>query len=398
MIVMWLWTAALAAPPTLGPDDVAPSACQWRAVAGTVTAAPLGEPAPDLGDACLGGVLDVAGRGTLAFPDVGLSRRVELARGRMQLAVDVGTIRARVAFVATRSAAPTGYLGIDGEAIVPKLQIAEARVDLPVAGLAASAGVVDDLWTISAQDRWGLRYVARTLGDDRGWMFRSDLGGWVSWTGPRGVASLSASLTTGEGADLRERNEGKDVAGLLVVHPLAFTARPILLEVALYGREASRGVERSRDHRIGARVDVAERRVGAGVETLVGWGLDGDPSVLPAGVSAWARTGPALPLVGWARVDLGWGDRRDADTLTTSWRVGVGPMLPWRARAIPAAFHVLVGYEGAALGANARPVAGASAGAVTHEVFLQIGARVDVRGRVALAAGSEPPQSLERMP
>ena len=375
VILAWLSLAA-AAPTTV-------ATCRFEVP--DVRAANLGAPSPRVTEGCLRFDADLAGRGSLSFPREGIWARMALSRARFGVDASVGPVRARAAFTAVRSGPPAGYLGIDGEAIVPKAETLEVRADWTRAGLAVAGGVIDDLWTMSAEPRWGLRSVAPEVGEASGLTVRSDLGAWLSWTAPKGWASASLSVTSGEGADLRERNNGKDLAGLLVVHPLAGLGRVELLELAVYGRDGSKGVERARDHRVGGRVDVVSDKAAGGVALLHGWGLDGDPLQVPTRVSAWVRTGDALPITAWTRVDLGWLGAGPSDTLATTWRIGGGPTLPWRGMARRVApLSIFVGYEGASLAPGARPLAGSTSGALTHSLWLQLGVRVDLRARVHL--------------
>ena len=144
-------------------------------------------------------------------------------------------------------------------------------------------------------------------------------------------------------------------------------------------------MERARDHRVGGRVDVVSDKAAGGVALLHGWGLDGDPLRVPTRVSVWARTGDALPITAWTRVDVGWLGADTSDTLATTWQIGGGPTLPWRGMARRVApLSILVGYEGASLAPGARPIAGSTSGALTHSLWLQLGVRVDLRARVHL--------------
>lgn len=334
------------------------------------------------GDACLAVRVDLAGRGSLTLPEAGISRRLELARGRAEVALEgPGPVTARVAFLATRSAGPAGYLGIDGEAIVPKLQIAEARVDWALTGLSAAAGLIDDTWLMSVQPRWGLRFVAPMIDEFTELSYRADLGAWVGWTAPRNVASLTVSLTAGEGLDFRQRNNGWNTSGTLLVRPLAFVdeSRTGILELGLYGRDGSRGVDQARDHRVGAFVNWRHSWLAVGVTTLHGWGFDVDPLRLPSTVSAWVRTGDDVPALGWIRLDQVIAQRGSTEADTLTWRVGGGPVLPFRKGAFrPVPLHLTVGYDGARLGPDARPVAGGETSGLIHEVWIQLGARFGV--------------------
>jgi hypothetical protein len=333
-------------------------------------------PGIEASDPCVGFRFDVAGRGVIDLPDPGLSRRLELARARVELGVwGVGPASARVAVLAVRSGGTTGYIGVDGEAIVPEVQIAEARVDGTKWGLSAAAGLVDDLWVIHSEDAWALRPVAPSVGEASGLQHRSDLGAWLAWTSPGDWVTTAVALTTGEGAMHRERNEGKDVATSITVRPLRTGAGA--LDVELYAREGSRGAGSARDHRVGGRVGWQGPWVSTGAEALAGWGLQADAALLPMQTSLWARTGPRLPAVGWARVDGGWASRDRPSSATVTWRAGAGPWIPWGKAPLRAA-SVVVGYEGSWLGTDARTIAGAAAAATRHSVFLQLSVRFDV--------------------
>lgn len=341
---------------------------------------------------CLRARLEAAGRGSLTVPEVGVSRRLELSRARLELGLlGPGPVSARVALNAVRSGGGTGYVGVAGEAIVPEFRVAEVRMDAHKVGLSVAAGLVDDIWVMSARRPWGLRWVSGVVSERTGWVDRADIGGWASWTSPRGYVSLTASLVNGEGSNARERNNGKDVAGVLVVRPTAAVASPVEVELGVYARDGSRGVERARNHRVGARMSAVHRWVAGGVEALWGWGADGDPQRLPTAVSAFVRTGSALPAVGWARLDATWLSRDVEDSRTLMWSVGGGPRLPWHGDAPVRPVSVVLGYEGVAMQAAARSLAGAEAAAVGHTVFVQLGLLLEARAGLTPSIGGVSP-------
>ncbi len=339
---------------------------------------------------CLGVRADVAGRLSFATPDVGLAQRFDLARGRLDVGLwGPGPVSARVALVAVRSGGGTSYVGIDGEAIVPKLRVAEARVDVPEVGLAAGAGLIDDLWVLG-EGSWGMRIVADTMSERQLGMVRADLGGWLGWTSPAGWVSVTASYTTGEGFDRRERNEGKNLAAQLVVRPLAFQD-DVDLRVVVYGRDGSLGVGSARDHRVGGRVAVDHRHVGGAVEALAAWGAEGDAGRLPLGWSAWAYTGPEVPWVlGLLRVELAETQRGRPESRLATWHLAAGPLVPLARGAQARPLYAVLGYEGAALGPDARAAAGAEAAARQHMVYLQLGFRGEAGLPVTFKRGVHP--------
>lgn len=313
--------------------------------------------------------LELAGRAGLTLPDVGLSRAFTLPRARLEGDLGAGDLAsARLAVAAVRSAGDEGYIGIDGEAIVPEVQLAEARVDVTRWGLAAAAGITDDPWVASADAAWGLRDVAPTFGEDQGWMDSGDLGGWVAWTAPRDVFSLRVDLTSGEGFRYRERNEGKDLAGTVTIRPVS------ALALTAYAREGSRGLGLARDHRAGARVSGGWTRLTLGVEGLAAWGVDGDAERAPLGGSAWATARPWGPLLVFVRADLASEALSDAEATSFRGFAGAGVELRGVVR-------VLVGYEGTRVGDDVAELSGAADLEDTDTVYLQLGVRLGASTR-----------------
>lgn len=325
--------------------------------------------APALGaearSGCLWGDLDIAGRLFARSPDVGLSRGVSLPRMRAEAAVITPDASVRLAVLPARSGGEEGYIGIAGEALVPVLQVAEARYDHRAWGLSVAAGLVDDIALMPVQLAWQRVDVARPLLTDRGWTERSDLGGWLGWTSPEGYVSVTAAVVSGEGANRRERNTGLDTVGTLTVRPLGSQ----MLELLAWGREGSTGLLQARDHRAGGAALFRHDVVVVGVEAVMGWGLGGDGALAPGGGSVWARTGDELPAVGWLRFDQGTDARGVAQAGETTVLAGGGPRLPMASGA-PA--WVGVGYEARTMQDNATPLAGSVATSRTQTVFLQL--------------------------
>jgi hypothetical protein len=337
-----------------------------------VVAEPLGTEVID--ETCLTLDLDLAGRAFAQQPDIGLSRGVALSRAREELALRApGDVLARVAFTEARSGGEDGYVGINGEAWVFQLQIAEGRWDWRQTGLAAAAGLVDHPWTMTVQSRWARREIAPPLTGDRGWVPRNDMGGWLGWTSRDAWVSVTVAALTGEGANRRERNTGVNLSATAHVRPLATSDGDVALEVAAYAEEGSRGIAQARDHRAGAAVIVTHPWVVGGVDGLLGWGLGGDANLLPGGVSGWVRTGDEAPVVGWMRLDTGRDARDLASTTETMWMLGGGPRLPL-AKTGPG--HLVVGYQGRRFGADAAAVSGGEVISATDLVFVQLGARL----------------------
>lgn len=319
--------------------------------------------------------LELAGRAWLGLPDVGLSRGLSLPRAHGAFGVRMGDVQGRFAVDTVRSGGDAGYIGIDGEALAPVVEIAEVRWDWRRVGLALAGGQIDDPWAAAVEAAWGRPDVLASLPTASGFMDRADTGGWASWTAPGGVLSATLAATTGEGGLRRERNEGTNVTGVVHVRPLARAVdAPIVVDVAVFARDGSRGLGQAPDHRAGAAVFVAHPWVAGGVDGLLGWGFAGDGTGRPAGVSLWARSGEASPVMAFARVDRRT-DRRDVPgSGVTVTLVGAGPRLPLGDDG-PA--YLVVGWQGTTYAPAARPIAGADALAGTDVFFVQLGAALD---------------------
>ena len=326
------------------------------------------------GAPCVAVELDLAGRYTRFVPDAGLSHALTLPRAKVGVGVGSGPVSGRVLLSGVRSGGEDNYIGIEGEAIVPELQVAEARADLVPFGVAIGAGLVDDPWVISGERAWGLPGVAPSLGESVGWLDRSDLGLWVGWTGPKRIVSVRVDVTSGEGNRGRERNEGKNVGGHVAVRPLAFGLGHKFVTIEGWLREGSRGLASVRDIRAGARASTQTDWVDGGVEWLGAWGVDGDAARQPAGVSAFAALHPwkggkgkIVPAVAFARFDHTTELAGDPDTAAGVLRLGGGIDLD----ATGGAARVLLGWEHVSAGAAVAEVAGATAFAGGDAIFVQ---------------------------
>lgn len=311
--------------------------------------------------------VEVAGRASLAIPDAGISRAFSLPRARIAGGLAYGSLAAaRVEVTAVRSGGAAGYIGVDGEALVPEVQIAEARVAWPAWGLAGGAGVVDDPWVVSGDAAQGLRDVAPGFGEGAGWMDRSDVGAWIGWGAPRRLVSARVDLSAGEGARFRERNEGKNVAATVTIRPLQSTED---LAVTVYGRDGSRGLGLARDHRVGLRVSGAPGGWTWGAEGLAAWGVGGDADRQPVAASVWFLARPAGPLLVYGRLDLASEALGEPDAGSTAWFAGAGLDLGGDARPV----RILVGYQGTRVDDGVAAVSGAADLEDADVVLLQVG-------------------------
>lgn len=337
------------------------------ALAAPCTAPPASEAAPmgteRLPDTCLHGSGEVAGRAFARVPEEGLSRGVDLPRARVEAGASSGPWAVRGAVEALRSAGTSGYVGVAGEALIPVVQIAEARASLDRIGVAAGAGIVDDPAVQATRAAWALPALAASPGEEQGLHDRSDVGGWASWTHASGRISATVAVLSGEGALRRERNDGVDTTALVRVRPLE---GQVSVELLAYGREGSRGVLQARDHRAGGGAHLHHELVVAGLDAELGWGLGGDGALQPAVAALWARTGPELPLLAWLRGDLASASTDRTGTWSQRVRLGAGPQLGDDARG-----HLVLGYEGRVLGPDAGSTPGTTR--TSHMGFVQLG-------------------------
>lgn len=332
--------------------------------AALATVLAVGPPSAPVDGGCLGLGVDAAGRFGQTWPAGGIDRQFTLPRARAALGVARQGAGARVVMGAVRSGGESGYIGVQGESIVPRVEVAEASYRHRPWGLAVAAGLVDDLWVVPNNTAWSLRSIAPGAAEARGWMARSDLGGVVAWTSPQAWVTAAGALTAGEGLSRRERNGDQDVTGSLVVRPLSGGAHPDALALSILGRDGSWGLGRVRDHRLGARITGAFPGVGLGVEALQAWGVQGDDTLEPWLLSGWAWARPEdFPLAGYGRLDrVAWTEDTTEQTVGLGLGAGLADGLA----------SVWVGWEWQTWQAEARAIAGADALAETNALFLQL--------------------------
>lgn len=305
---------------------------------------------------CLAARAELAGRFSQQLPDLGISRSFSLPRARLELAGGYSIAQLHLAATALRSGGEEGYIGIAGEAIVPALQVAEARVEYR--GFLGGVGLVDDPWTVLAERGW-LRAVAPSFAEESGWMNRSDLGLWLGYR--RGPLVVRADLSAGEGAFLRERNEEKNLAGTVLLRPIP------ALAFVLYGRQGFTGLQAAASHRVGGQAHVFlgnQNDLQLGLEVLQAWGVAGDEELNPLGGSLWAVGSPWGPLRLFARGDLASEELGDEDATSGSLRVGAGAAFG------PA--RVLAGWDYRWAGDSVALVAGAGESTDVNTFYVQL--------------------------
>jgi hypothetical protein len=315
--------------------------------------------------------LDLAARVQQSWPLVGVSREILLTRARAEVGGSRDGVGARLVTGVARSGGTEGYIGIDGESLVPVVQVAEARIDVPDYGLRFAGGVLDDPWIVPGEQAWRLPASGKVLADQNGWMDRSDLAGRFAVSVPR----VSASLTfgTGEGFRRRERNNGKSLTAVATVRPLL--DRPDILAISVLGRDGSRGLATVRDHRLGLRVTSTGALGTTGLELLAAWGVDADAGRTPIGASAWGVVDGQSPWYAFGRLDVVQEAPGQSASLWTLGRLGAG-------RRFAETGRISVGAEVGHKGPEAAAIAGSDASAGWLAVYAQV--EVRMRGAVDL--------------
>ena len=258
---------------------------------------------------CVAAQLNLAIRYQHYFPLSGQQNDIVFHRGGFLVGGQKGALSSRLFLGPVQTGGDVGYIGIDGESIVYRVQMADIRWQ-PVRSIGVTAGVVEDLWVESGNELWGLRAVEGIGAEYQNWMTRGQLGGSVRYVFPKNLGVAAVSMHTGEGAFRRERNTGKNTAFYLRLTPLQSEQ----LSMEAYGQEGSDGFLSARNHRLGFRVtssyliaDQFELRSGA--SGLQAWGLNGNVVDEPLLVSAWTQIQPnfsgarTIPLAGYVRYD-----------------------------------------------------------------------------------------------
>lgn len=336
---------------------------------------------------CLAVGAQVAGRLERHWPQGGVDRTLSLPRARVSLGMEQQDVGARVILGTVRSGGEDSYIGVDGESLVARVELAEARLKVPELGLVVAGGLVDDLWVVRSNLAWGHRALAAGLAEETGWQDRSDIGGTVAWTSPESWASVAASITTGEGLARRERNAGLNTSVLWVARPLAAAVTPSALEVAVFARDGSRGLGLARDHRLGGSVSSTVGPVQGAVEHLRTYGVGGNSLRMPRGSSVWVAAAPGVPFAGLVRLDrIDESADYDGDR-THVLRVAAG--VPWPPQSEQAPARVMAMME-----RHDRQVAVTQlAGARAERVHVVVGLQIEVNLQGAVATTSIDPRA-----
>ncbi len=98
-------------------------------------------------DDCVSVELRLAGRFSQYLPSNGLQNNFTLHRGGIMLGGRQGAVSSRVFVGPIQTGTGVGYIGIDGESIIYRIQMAEVRWDVS-SSVSVTGGIVEDLWVV----------------------------------------------------------------------------------------------------------------------------------------------------------------------------------------------------------------------------------------------------------
>jgi hypothetical protein len=325
-----------------------------------------------LADPCAALAVDVAGRASHTWPDPGLATTLDLPRARLDVGIASGPMAGLLRLRSVRSAGESSYVGVNGETFVAEVEVAEAAI-LGVRGATqarVSVGAVPDAWVHGGERAWTHGALWAEIGEALAWQDRSDLGLRLDASGWGGRLAGTFTLTSGEGVNFRERNEGKDAAVVVAASPLR---APSALVVEAYARDGSRGLGYARNSRLGARVSGSMGSVAWSGGWLAAFGVDGDATRTPQAVSVNVRVAPWGPLLVVGRGDVWSEDPSSPDAASAAGLGALGLELPAPSSARAT---VLAGVRTHRPGSAVTTIAGAFATERSTSVFVQLDVRL----------------------
>ncbi len=270
-----------------------------------------------------------------------------------------------------RSAGPRGFFGVDGDSLVARGKQAWGFFQVPIGPIALEArgGLVPDIWVHTLETPYDLRGLAATQAESAGFFDTSDLGASVHLETWEERFHLAISLTNGEGRAQREQNPGKNLTATASL--TAWRDADSELRFHLAGRDGSRGVSSSADHRAALGATVVLPRFAMGTEATLAFGYEGrgDREALGAAGWVWLRPidfAPGLALrAEYFLPDRDLPDTHRTEVLSALYYDVLPPTTPSRLRAY-------LGYAHLTGGDLTGPLPGVPNAARQHTLFLRL--------------------------
>ena len=148
--------------------------------------------------------------------------------------------------------------------------------------------MIDDLWVLR-QMTCGAMKSSFWYGRANGWLSRPILNG----------CAARNNEPTHRFESQQERETFNNGITTQILGAVQFGAH----EVSIFGQEGSQGVSSSPSHRVGMRISSSDA-FGYGLEVMKSWGVQGDSTLSPLGVSVWLTRRATTGLWGFVRGDL----------------------------------------------------------------------------------------------
>ncbi len=236
-----------------------------------------------------------------------------------------------------RSSSNRSYIGIDGDAILPRLKWAFAETTPWKHYLSLRAGIVPDLLLQYAEASWGFRAQGPTGLERDGLFSPGDLGATIEAALPYQIGSIAVQVGNGEGLAMREQNNGKNVTAALRMAVLRSAAPDLLLHFLF--RDGSIGAGSAADRRASGGITYASAKLGVGSIATMALGYRGIGDRWAAHLSTWFRGELPVHFALLGRIDALWPDVADQSAVQLRLIGGV-------AYSLPALVRLIVSYEG----------------------------------------------------
>lgn len=247
----------------------------------------------------------------------------ELERAELGIHYSLGWLGARLRFETLRSAGANSFVGIDQNAILPRVRFAYGEW-IPFAGDWVHArlrmGVVPEPWVESLEEVFDVRALGPLASQQLGVFSPADLGVLSDIRLWDGIAHLQFGVLNGEGHSQIELNAGKNTVAVLSLRTPSFELwGPLKFSIHGGLRDGSVGIASVRDHRGMMALTMTHPWLDVGSEFTHAWGYQGRAKREAQSLGIWVRGHVLRPWLGYAfrydrfDVDVALGDtERDA--------------------------------------------------------------------------------------